>query len=179
MPSFRRPKDGQWRSYLRTILALSRRLLRAGAGSALLATAACSQLPTTASVAVPPIPAGEARVWFYRDEGPYESRVRPGVRMNDAVVGEVEPRGAFYRDTPPGRYRVAVDSYVPNPNAARDINLDPGQQAYFKIVSEDYPLAGGGLTSDVGASRPAFQLWLMPDGWAQREIARSPFNGGS
>src|SRR6516225_3642379 len=133
---------------------MSRRPVHAGGAILLLIMAACSQLPTTASVAIPPIPAGEARVWFYREEGPYESRVRPGVRMNDAMVGEVEPRGAFYRDTAPGRYRVAVDSYVPNPNAARDINLDPGEQVYFKIVSEDYPLAGGGLTSDVGASRP-------------------------
>jgi hypothetical protein len=161
---------------LSTILALVRRLLQV---PVMLATAACSQLAPTASVAVPPIPAGEARGWFYRDEGPYESQVRPGVRLNDAVVGEVEPRGAFYRDTTPGRYRVAVDSYVPNPNAARDFNLDPGEQVYFKIVSEDYPLAGGGLTSDVGASRPAFQVWLMPAARAQGEIARSPFYGGS
>ena len=115
---------------------VSRRLLAAVVGSLLLAVASCASPPPTASVAIPPIPAGEARVWFYRDEGPYESRVRPGVRMNDAMVGEVEPRGAFYRDTAPGRYRVAVDSYVPNPNAARDINLDPGEQVYFKIVSE-------------------------------------------
>ena len=114
-------------------------------------------------------------MWFYRDEGPYDSQARPGVRMNDAVVGEVEPRGAFYRDTAPGHYRVAVDSYVPNPNAARDIDLVPGQQVYFKIVAEDYPMAGGGLTADVGASRPVFQVWLMPVGWAQGEIARSPF----
>ena len=161
---------------MRTILALMRRLLQA---AVLLATAACSQLPTTASVAVPAIPAGEARVWFYRDQGPYDSQVRPTVRMNDAVVGEVEPRGAFYRDTAPGHYHVAVDSYVPNPNAARDIDLVRGQQVYFKIVSEDYPMAGGGMSSDVGGSRSAFQVWLMPAAWGQGEIARSPFYGGS
>src|SRR5271163_2436303 len=160
MPSLRRPEDTQWRSYLRTILALMRRLLQAGGGPVLLATAACSQLPTTASVAVPPIPAGEARAWFYRDDGPYESQVRPDVRMNDAVVGELEPRGAFYRDTAPGHYHVAVDSYVTDPDMARDVDLVAGQQVYFKIVSLDNFLAGGN-PNDTGWSRSAFYVWLM------------------
>jgi hypothetical protein len=178
MPSFSRPEDAQRRSSLRTILALVRRLLQAGAGPVLLATAACSQLPATASVAVPPIPAGDARAWFYRDEGPYESQVPAGVRMNDTVVGELEPRGAFYRDTAPGHYHVAVDNYLTDASAARDVDLVPGQQVYFKIASLDNFIAGGNPNDNPGYSRPAFYVWLIPAAVAQSDVARSPFYGG-
>jgi len=33
----------------------------------LLTAASCAQPPTTASVAIPPIPSQQARVWFYRE----------------------------------------------------------------------------------------------------------------
>ena len=83
-------------------------------------------------------------MWFYRDDGAYESQTRPYLRMNDAVLGEVEPLGAFYRDVAPGRYHVAVDSYVGDLSAAGDVDLVPGQQVYFKIVSSNNWIAGGG-----------------------------------
>jgi len=160
-----------------TRATLSHRLLQAGAVVVLLAAAACSQLPTTASVAAPPIPAGAARAWFYRDDGPYESQARPYLRVNDAVVGEVEPLGAFYRDMAPGHYHVAVDNYVADPNATKDVDLVPGQQVYFKIVSTDNWISGGGQASDAGYSRPTFYVWLIPPAVAQGEVAHSPFDG--
>ena len=153
------------------------RLAQAGAAAVLLATAACSDLPATASVTVPPIPAGEARVWFFRDEGPYESHARPAVHMNDAVVGIVEPQGAFYHDVPPGHYHVAVDSYVPDVNATKDVNLLAGQQVYFQIVSLSNWFGGGGQSSDTDYSRSAFWVWLIPTAVAQRDVAHSPFYG--
>jgi hypothetical protein len=155
------------------------RLWRAGPGVLLLLTASCARLPVTASVAVPPIPAGEARVWFYRDEGPYETQVRPNVRMNDAVVGELEPRGAFYRDAAPGHYHVTVDNYLPDPSAARDIDLLAGQQVYFKIVSLNDWSTGGGATNGGGYTRPEFYVWEMPPAVAQGDVAHSPYFGGS
>src|SRR5580700_9699055 len=105
------PGDAQRKSPPRPIPTLSR-LRHAGAEIALCAATSCAQVPTTAAVAVPPVPAGEARVWFYRDEGPYETHAPATVRMNDAVVGELAPRGVFYRDTAPGHYHVAVDTYL-------------------------------------------------------------------
>jgi hypothetical protein len=103
--------------------------------------------------------------------------MRPGIRLNDTVVGELEPRGAFYRDTAPGHYHVAVDSYVPDPNAARDVNLIAGQQVYFKILSENNSFSGGGISNDTGSSRATFHVWLIPAAVAQRDVAGSPFYG--
>jgi hypothetical protein len=155
-------------------------LRRAVAAALSLAAAACSQLPPTASIAVPPIPAGEARAWFYRAAGPYDSQARPYARMNDGVVGILEPRGAFYRDVPPGHYHIAVDQFGGDFNTTKDVDLTRGQQVYFKIVSsENWIVSGGsGDMGDNGMSRPTFYVWLIPAEVAQGDVARSPFLGG-
>jgi len=41
-------------------------LSRAAASILLLIVGSCAQLPTTASVTIPPVPPQQARVWFYR-----------------------------------------------------------------------------------------------------------------
>src|SRR5260370_40161699 len=100
------------------------RTLRCAAAAPLsLAAAACSQIPSTAAVAVPPIPSGEARAWFYRVAGPYDSQARPYVRMNDGVIGILEPRGAFYRDVTPGHYHGTVDQFDGDFNTTKDLQL--------------------------------------------------------
>jgi len=163
-----------------------RRLGHAGAVTLLLALAACAQTATTAPVAVAPMPAGEARVWIYRDAGTYDSHARPYVRMNDAIVGISEPRGAFYRDVPPGHYHIGVDSYlIGDFNQTTDIDLAPGQQAYFKVVPSDYACSGGGSGGGEGGGgggdcqRANFYVWFIPAEVAQGDVARSPFFGGS
>jgi hypothetical protein len=65
------------------------------ATAVLLAAVGCAQLPPTSSVAIPPIPAGAARVWVYRDYEPHETLARPYVWLNQQIS---EPGGAFYRD---------------------------------------------------------------------------------
>ncbi len=101
------------------LTVLTRRLQRAGAVFLVLATANCSQLPTTASIAIPPIPPGAARVWFYRDVGSYDSSATPYVRMNEAIVAISQPQGASYRDVAPGPpatgQRVDFDRARPSP----------------------------------------------------------------
>ena len=93
-----------------------RRLRLTGAILLLLAVAACASPPPTASVSLPLIPAGDARVWFYRPVDAYDSLNTPGaltprgdarsfprdIRMNDAIVGISPPNGASYRDVPAG-----------------------------------------------------------------------------
>ena len=178
MPSFRRPEDAHRRSCLRTILALVRRLLQAGAGPVLLATAACSQLPATASVAVPAIPAGDARAWFYRDEGPYDCLGTPFIRMNEAIVAISQIGGASYRDVQPGQYHVTVDSYLTAPDQSRYAYLFPGQQAYFKILCLRNWVAGDRGRNN-NYMRDSFYVWEIPPEVAQGDVARSQFFGGS
>jgi hypothetical protein len=160
---------------------LWRRLLRAGAGVLLLTTVNCAQLPLTSSVAIPPIPSGEARVWFYRALNPYDSHATPYVRMNDTIIGISQPMGASYRDVPAGHYHVAVDSYLRDSKQTRDVDLVAGEQVYFKIVSEQFACNGGGSGESGGGAdcaRENFYVRTMPAEIAQGDVARSPFHGG-
>jgi len=182
MPSFRRPEDTQRRSNLRTILALMRRMRHAGAAILLLATAACQQLPTTASVAIPSIPAGEARVWFYRSLDIYDSLNTPYIRMNDAIVAISQPGGASYRDVPAGQYHIKVDSFLDDPRQDQNVSLVPGQELYVKIVPlRDWIQGGGGGDPGGGGGsygRDTFYVWLIPPETARADVARSAFYGG-
>jgi hypothetical protein len=151
---------------------------RGGAATALLLLAAgCTQLPQTQSVAIPPIPAGAARVWFYRDYEPHESLSRPYVRLNEQIAGISEPGGAFYRDVAPNHYYITVDSAGRDVNQFANTNLAAGQEAYAKIVSlrswldEDDCVIWSGCDT--------FYVWLIPADAGRSAIADSPFYGSN
>jgi hypothetical protein len=154
-----------------------RGLLFPGVGAALLAIVSCTSLPPTMAVAVPPIPAGEARVWFYRSWGPYDALGTPYLRMNEAIVGVSQPGGALYRDVAPGQYHVTVDNYLSDPDQSRYVYLFPGQQAYFKIVSLKNWIAGGNRNAG-GYQRDTFYVWEIAPEIAQGDVARSQLYGG-
>jgi hypothetical protein len=162
----------------------SRRLGQTGAALLLLAMAACAQPPMTASVAIPPIPAGEARVWFYRPIDVYDSLNTPYIRMNDAIVAVSEPGGASYRDVPAGPYHITVDSYGKDFNQDQDVSLVAGQELYVKIVSlREWAAGGAGGGGDMGGgggsyNKDTFYVWLMPPEVARADVARSAFYGG-
>src|SRR5580693_4074046 len=63
-------------------------------------------LPNTSSQ----VSGAAARIWVYRDDGPFDSLARPYVRLNGAIIGISEMQGVLYRDVPPGVYTVTVDS---------------------------------------------------------------------
>jgi hypothetical protein len=157
---------------------LLRGLLHGGVGAALLAITGCTPVPPTASGSVPQIPAGAARVWFYRDLAPYDALGTPFLRMNEAIVGVSQPGGALYRDVAPGQYHIAVDNYLSAPDQSRYVYLFPGQQAYFKIVSLKSWIAGGGSRDANGYQRDTFFVWEMTPEIAQGDVARSRFYGG-
>ena len=71
------------------------RCLQRCAANLILLMTSCGQLPPTSSAVIPPIPAGDARFWIYRNDGPYDSQDRPYLRLNGQVAGIVEPNGAF------------------------------------------------------------------------------------
>jgi hypothetical protein len=158
-------------------VVLLRWLLSALAGISTFATAGYGQWAPAGSL--PPIPQGEARVWFYRDAGVYDSQEQPYIRMNGTIVGVSQPYGSFYLDVKPGFYHVDVQQYLNAPEEAANINPIPGQQVYLKIVSLTDCIAGGGGFRNYGYSRPCFYVWNMPPQVAQADVAHTPFYGGS
>lgn len=141
-----------------------------GAGGALL-IAACSNLsgPPQVVGGAPPVPPGEARIWFYRPLEPSESLNLALLDMNGSYVGAVANGSSFYRDVPPGHYRITPSSFVQDPRQERDVDLVPGQQAYIKIVS--LSSWGAGNSASKNFQRDAFWAWLIPPEVAQAEIA--------
>jgi hypothetical protein len=137
----------------------------------------CVPRPIVAAAAIPPIPPGEARVWFYRDFIPSETLNMTAVTLNGQYAGYSQLGGAFYRDVPPGIYHVAVNSYGVDFNQSTNIGLVAGQQAFIKIESlrdwaTDY---GFGFT----AGRDTFYARLIPTELARAQIAQSFYDGGS
>jgi hypothetical protein len=157
---------------------VSPRRLHWCAASLLLLLTGCSQVPPTSAAVIPPIPAGGARIWIYRNDGPSESHERPYLRINGQIAGISEPNGAFYRDLPPGHYTVSVDSYgVPYPNQFGQFDLGAGQEAFVKVLSQRERVGGGG-DSGFGL-RAIFYAWLIPADAARPEISSIPFYGSS
>jgi len=159
---------------------MSRQTQHAGAAILLLAMAACAQPPLTASVAMPPIPAAAARVWFYRPIDAYDSLSTPYIRMNDAIVAVSIPEGASYRDVPAGQYHISVDSYLDNPQQDHNVTLAPGQEVYVKVISQRSWIQGGsGSGEGAGGdyTKDTFYVFLIPPDVARADVAHSAFYG--
>jgi hypothetical protein len=123
-------------------------------------------------VAISPVPGGAARIWIYRNDHQYEVRQTPYLWLNGQIAAVVQPNGAFYRDVPPGRYTVTVDSYgVPYPNQFAEFSLGPGQEAFVKVLSMRETVGG---EFGIG-SRARFFTQLIPADVARAAIASTPF----
>jgi hypothetical protein len=133
----------------------------------LLLAAGCAEPPAQVSAAAPPVPAGQARIWFYRPLELSESLNLANIDVNSSYFGSVANGGVFYRDVSPGHYHIAPVSYNRDFNQNKDVDLASGQQLYVKIVS---------LQNWDGACRhclrDTFYAWLIPPEVAQIEIAR-------
>jgi hypothetical protein len=150
----------------------------AAAGGLLVLMAGCEPgLSPTGAVAISPVPAQQARIWFYRDQNPNDPMGTPYLRVDGAVAAVSVPGGASYRDVAAGRHQISVESYVNDGNQTRTVDLPPGAQVYARVVPLDnYEESGGELGS--GYHRDNFYLWLYPAAAAWPAIARSAFYGG-
>jgi hypothetical protein len=157
----------------RNLVFTTLRWCGAAATAGLLLAANCAPLPPTSSVVIPPVPGGAARIWIYRNDGPYETSETPYVRLNGQIAGVLQPNGALYRDVPPGHYAVTVDSYgVPYPHQFVEFDLGAGQEAFVKVLS---------MRDKVGgpvAMRTHFFTELVPPDIARPAIAVTPFYAG-
>jgi hypothetical protein len=150
-------------------------MAKATAGALLLSAANCAQPALTSAIAIPPIPAGEARIWIYRDNEPYAGKGLPAVAANGGYIGQAELGGAFYRDVAPGHYHVTVETFGVDVNQTADFDLPAGRAAYVKIVSNPSWVSYG-LENQI--ERPTFYAWLIPNEVAQADIAHLAFYGG-
>lgn len=142
----------------------------------LLAIAGCAQPAVTSAVRIPPIPAGEARIWVYRDYEPYAGKGLPAVAANGGYIGASQLGGAFYRDVAPGRYHMTVESWGVDSNQSADVDLAVGQTAYIKIVSLPSWVEYGSRST---YERPTFYAWHIPPQIAEADVAHLAFYGGS
>jgi len=134
----------------------------------LLIAAGCAQSPAPA--ATPPVPAGQARIWFYRDWEPSESLNLANIDVNGNYFGSVANGGVFYRDVSPGHYHIAPQSYGQDFNQDRDVDLAAGEQVYCSVASLRSWEEGG----DVGVfERDTFYIRVMTPNVARAAIARS------
>jgi hypothetical protein len=156
-------------------LAEFRRLLLVAVAVAILA--GCARSPTVGSIAPPPIPVGQARIWVYRVYLPSDTLNMTKVTMNGVYAGYAQLGGAFYRDVPPGIYHIEVNSYGRDFNQSTNVALVPGQEAYVKIDSLDSwsTIIGAGFV----AKRDTFYARLMLPQIARFEMAQSFYDGGS
>jgi hypothetical protein len=145
-------------------------------GLLLLATASCAQPAVTAAFDIPPIPAGEARIWYYRAYEPYAGKGLPAIATNGEYVGAAELGGAFYRDVRPGHYVVTVETTGVDVNQVARLDLAADQTAYIKIVSNPEWMSGGDRTE---WERPTFYAWHIPNEIAQADVAQLSFRGGN
>ena len=145
-----------------------RRLTGAVAAIALiLAGGSCAPPPTTASVAIPPIPPQQGRIWFYRQvDTAAVNTTTPYVRLNGAIAGVPEQGGAFFRDVPPGYYRITVDAEGNSPTPSQEVALVAGQQIYARIGL-------GGSWNGQG-----FTISMEPSDVGRAAIEHSKFYGG-
>ena len=111
-----------------------RPLSQAAVSLLLLAAASCTPPPTTASVSISPLPPQQGRIWFYREIDTADvNTTTPYVRLNGAIAGVPDPGGAFYRDVPPGTYRITIDAEGNSPRPTQEVALVAGQQIYARI----------------------------------------------
>src|ERR1700691_6186181 len=113
-----------------------------------LALAGCVSMgPPYRSVAaaLPPVPAGKARIFFYRWLEIYETTAATTAFLNGPPVGLTETGSVLYRDVEPGQYTISVVSQGVYPNQFKTVTVGPGQVIYARIESiRSWSTCGGG-----------------------------------
>jgi hypothetical protein len=160
-----------------TNLKIVPRLLSfAAAVFVLLAVNADAQQPAKRSVAIPPIPWGQARIWVYRGSqpsDPLDMYRLEGVTVNGARIGFMPLGGALYRDIAPGHYVIAGPSFQEiDPGQSAEVDLAAGQDVYLRLEALGWPNAGDNYGDN-------FYVRVMPPQTARTAIAQLAFLSGN
>lgn len=146
--------------------------LRRAAVAVVLLVAGCA--PAAAPPAtVAPIPAGEARIWFYRVFFPGDTIDTPAIALNGQTVGRAIPGQRFYRDVPPGFYHVTVETVGRDTGQAQNVSLAPGQNQVFAIQSSPNWVRFGGRFQ-----HGTYYVRTVPDRIAAQQLAGTRLGTG-
>jgi hypothetical protein len=157
---------------------------RAAAGFTLFVLAAWGAPPASAqfltrapapAASVPPVPAGDARLWFYREFFPGDTQTIPTIFANGAPIGYGAPGTSFYRDVPAGAYHLTVSSVGQDVNQDKNIAVNPGEQIYVKIASNPGWAESGERSV---WRRPTYYVMIVPPGLAALEMPFTAFTRG-
>ena len=84
---------------------------------------------TSAAVSASP-PAGEARLFFYREDFALLGAIEPEIVVNGKRVGTSRSGEAFFRDAAPGRYQIYTSH---NPDYIVEVRVEAGEEAFIKV----------------------------------------------
>jgi hypothetical protein len=86
----------------------------------------------------PPIPTGQARLWFLRSLNPGTAMNAPMLYANGAPLAISSQGTAFYRDFAPGTYMIAVDNCQPGAQRSLTVPLDAGNDFALQVQQDDF-----------------------------------------
>lgn len=130
------------------------------------ALASCTPANYTRPGTEPPVAAGMARLYFYRDQSPNDPQEWTAVSLNRRKVGDSAPGTVFYRDVPPGRYEISVRSDLLYPDQFKTVAVSAGDTVYAKIAVLPHWGATGW-----GRIATTFVVVIVNPAQAQRAIA--------
>lgn len=139
-------------------------------GLVMVVLAGCASAGSQADLAKP-IPAGEARIVVYRNDGIYESLDWVPVTLNGRQVGGAGPDSVFVRDVAPGPYRIDVIAQSLWPDTAKTVVAGAGETIYVKIATFRNPSSNRSTTDSAG---PVFVPEVMEPAVARSEIGELP-----
>ncbi len=156
-------------------MAPSNMLVKAMAPGLLLILAACAGPPpgpAFASLALPPVAADKARIFFYRPYRPYESLSLSPIYLNRREAAVSVPGEVSTLDVTPADYELYVYSRNDFPNSFKHVTLRSGDALYVRV---DAVKNWGG---DCFAEWPTFVSTLVPAEQARAEMAGLRYNEG-
>jgi hypothetical protein len=155
---------------------MSKRQLRSAAFFLVLLLSGCwgpPREPSFASIALPPVPAAMARIYFYRIYQPYESLARPWIYLNRRETLISIPGAVSMRDVAPGAYEIYVYSQGEYPNQRKQVVLRSGDTFYVRVdVSRSW-------WSGLRYQRDTFVATLVAPEQARIEMAGLRYADGS
>jgi len=108
----------------------------------LLASCASGPKFSEAGGSIPPVPAGEGRVYFYRTSL-LGAAVQPGIDLNGKHIASCAPGGVSVADAPPGNYEAYVATEIEH---KLTFALDPGEEKFIRCyISMGFVVGHGNL----------------------------------